>query len=145
MDKAELDARYRIILTVWVSLLGSVTLATCVVWAITAGVLGPTWTPTLAPGVAATLLLCPVALAAGLLYRKGDVPRGSDPGAYLAAYQTRVVVATALQEGVGLLGLVICLVAGQPSWALGVWAITAVSMGLSRPRREELDWLRALR
>lgn len=145
MDKAELDARYRIILTLWASLLGSVTLVTVVVCAITTGVLVPSWSPTLAPRVAAILLLCPVAMAAGLLYRRGDIPRGSDPGAYLAAYQTRVVVAGALQEGGGMLGLVTCLLAGQPGWALGVWAITAVSMGLSRPRREELDWLRALR
>lgn len=146
MDKAALDARYRIILTLWASLLGSVTLVTVVVWAITMGVLVPTWSPTLASGAAAPLLLVsPVAMAVGLVYRKRDIPLGSDPGAYLAAYQTRVVVGGALMEGGGLLGLVICLVAGQPGWALGIWAITAVSMGLARPRREEIHRLRAQR
>ena len=144
MAKAALDARYRIILTLWASLLGSVTLVTGVVYAITSGLLVPDWSSTVAPRLAATLLLlCPVAMAGGLVYRKGNIPRGSHSSDYLAAYQTRVVVAGALQEGGGLLGLVICLLAGQPDWALGVWAITAVSMGLSRPRRKELDRLRS--
>lgn len=140
MDKAALDARLRIITLLWGALAGGVTLFAAVVVGLTTGTVGR-WTPTLSPSLAGTLLAVPVlSMIAGILLRRGGgAKRSDDPEARVAAYQTQVIVGAALQEGGGLFGLALSLLAGQPSWAVGVWAITMVAMGLTRPTRDELD------
>lgn len=139
MDKATLDARHRVIVLLWASLLGGVTLFTGVVVALVSGVVGA-WEPTLPPGTAALALVAsPLLMVGGIALRRGGSPATGDAAQRLAAHQNRVVVASALQEGGGLLGLVLCLLSGQAAWAVGVWALTAAAMGLTRPSRHELD------
>jgi len=142
MDRAALDVRFRVAFLLWASLLAGVTLFACVAWAIAGGLLAPAFTASLAPALASKLLvMVPVLLVAGIVYRNGDVGTRGDTGTRLVAWQTRMTVASALQEGGGLLGLVVCLLADRPTWMLGVWVVTAVAMLLGRPRREELDRL----
>lgn len=141
MDHATLDVRFRTILLIWASLLGGVTLFTGAVLALTTGAIGA-WTPTLDPELAAPLMILPVSsMVGGIVFRRGEAKRSGDAAQRLTAYQNQVIVGAALQEGGGLLGLVLCLLAGQPTWAVGVWAVTAVAMGLTRPTRDELDLL----
>ena len=40
----------------------------------------------------------------------------------------QVLVAGAMQEGGGLLGLVLCLLGGMSNWAIAVWGMTALVM-----------------
>ncbi|GMV04749.1 MAG: hypothetical protein AMXMBFR53_10290 [Gemmatimonadota bacterium] len=141
MDKATLDARHRVIVLLWASLLGGVTLFTGVVVALASGVIGA-WEPALAPGTAALALVAsPLLMVGGIAFRRGGSAPAGDAAQRLTAHQNRVVVASALQEGGGLLGLVLCLLAGQATWAVGVWALTGAAMGLCRPTRDELDAL----
>lgn len=141
MERHELDARFRMILAVWASLLGGVTLFTGIVVALTTGAVG-TWEPSLAPSTGAPLLLIAVLpLGTGIAFRRGEIPRAGEPAARLTAWQNRVILASALQEGGGLMALVVSLLSGQPTWALGAWAVTILVMGLARPAREELDAL----
>lgn len=143
MGPTELDARFRIVTTLWAALLGGVTVFTGVVWAMASGMFGPAPSPTLAPGMAAKLLVaCPLLMGAGIAFRHGDVGTHAEAERWLAAYQTRVVVALALEESGALLGLVLCLLAGRPNWALGVWSLAAAAMALSRPVREDLERVR---
>ena len=141
MDKDAVASRFRVILMLWASLLGGVTFFTGGVLALTTGTVGA-WTPTLDPGLAAKLMVLPtLSMAAGIVFRRGEVKRAGDAEARLGALQVQVIVGAAMQEGGGLFGLVLCLLAGQPTWALGVWAITAVAMGITRPSRDEVDAL----
>ncbi|HKJ03341.1 MAG TPA: hypothetical protein VJ997_12830 [Longimicrobiales bacterium] len=139
MQKSDVDAGFRVLFLIWAALLLGVTLLTAVVWALTTGLFGP-WRPTMQAGVVKNLLAAPVLLmAAGIFYRRGDVDRSGTAEAYLARYQARIIVASAMQEGGGLLGLVLCMLAGMSTWAVAVWGLTAVAMVLSRPRRADLD------
>lgn len=141
MDQDAVANRFRVILMLWASLLGGVTLFTGAVLALTTGVIG-TWTPTLDPGLAAKLMVLPtLSMAAGIVFRRGEVKRTGDAETRIGAYQVHVIVGAALQEGGGLFGLVLCLLSGQPTWALGVWAITAVAMGITRPSQDEVTAL----
>ena len=141
MDQRTRDDRFRVILTLWASLLGGVTIFTGVVVALTSGAVG-SWSPSLAPGLAAKLMVLPVlSMAAGIVFRRGEVKRTGDADARVGAYQVQVIIGAALQEGGGLFGLALCLMSGQATWALGVWAATAVAMGITRPSRDELDAL----
>lgn len=138
MQKSELDAHFRTILVLWGALLGGVTLFAAVVWALTSEYVGH-WSPTMEPGVVRNLLAAPVLLmAAGIFFRRGGIDRSGGPEAVIQRYQTRVLIASAMQEGGGLLGLVLCLLADMPIWALAVWGLTAAAMGMSRPKRTDL-------
>ena len=142
MKGPPLEARFRAVSIVWAAMLAGVTLFAAVVWGLAGGLLAPGFSASLAPGPASKLLiLAPVLLAAGIAYRNGEVGRRVDADSRLAAWQARITVASALQEGGGICGLAISLLAARPSWALGVWAVTVVAMVLSRPRRQELDRL----
>lgn len=113
-----------------------------VAWGLVSGVLGSQWAPGLDPGRGAALLLfVPVGLATGMVLRRREPAREGDPEERLNRYFTASLVAWAIQEGGALLGLVASFAAGQPLWIGAVWAVTAVAMGLTRPRREELDAL----
>ena len=141
MQKSDVDTRFRVILVLWGSLLMGVTLFAAVVWALTSGYLG-SWTPTMEPGLVKNLLSAPVLLmVVGIFFRRGDIDASGDPEAYIQRYQTRILIASAMQEGGGLMGLVLCLLAGMPGWALAMWALTAVAMIMSRPDRADLDRL----
>lgn len=143
MQKSDVDQRFRVIFIIWVGLFMGVTFFAGVVWALASGRLGA-WSPSMEPGVVRNLLAAPILLmAAGIAYRRGQDDRSHGADAFVAAYQTRIVIVSAMQEGGGLLGLVLCLLAGMPTWALGVWAVTAVAMLMSRPRREDLHHLEA--
>lgn len=142
MDRDTLDARHRIRTLVWAGMLSGVTVFAAVAWGLASGVAGSAWTPTLDPGLGAPLLLfVPVSLAAGMVLRRREPSREGDAEQVLNRYLTASLVAWALQEGGALLGLVVCLLTGQPTWIAGVWMLAAVAMGLTRPRREELDEL----
>lgn len=142
MDRETLDARHRTLMALWAALLGGVTVFAVVAWALVSGILAGGWTPTLDPGLGAALLvLVPVHLAAGMLLRKREPSRDGEPRTRLDRHQTWSVVAWALQEGGALLGIALSLLTGQAVWIAGVWALAAVAMGLTRPRREELDEL----
>ena len=142
MDKLDLDARFRVLSIVWAAMLAGVTFMTAVVWAVASGTFAPGYAGTLSPALAfKLLLLSPLAIAVGIARRNGDDTREHQPDGRLAAYHTRVIVALALQEGGGILGLTVSLLAARPTWALGVGALTALAMLLGRPRREELGRL----
>lgn len=141
MEKSDVDARFRVILTIWGALLVGVTLVTALAWALTTGRLGA-WTPIMEAGVARNLLSAPVLLmAAGIFFRRGVIDRGEGDEAYLRAYQSRALLAAAMQDGGGMLGLALCLLAGMPTGALAVWVLTVLAMGMSWPRRSDLDHL----
>ncbi|HSG06717.1 MAG TPA: hypothetical protein VLA36_00065 [Longimicrobiales bacterium] len=141
MQASEVDIRFRVILLLWGSLVVGVALFTAVVWALTSGSLG-SWTPTLAPGFVKNLLSAPgLLVVVGVFFRRGRVDPSGDADAFLRRYQTRILIASAMQEGGGLMGLVLCLLAGTPSWALGMGSLTVVAMLMSRPARTDLDHL----
>jgi hypothetical protein len=138
MDPRTTDARFRMIFLIWASLLGGVTLFAAVVLALTTGLAG-TRTPTMDPSLAGTLLIVPaLSILGGIVFRRGAGPASPETTDRLGAYQNRVIVSSALQEGGGLFGLVLSLLAGQPTWALGVWGATMAAMVLTRPDREEV-------
>jgi len=139
MDQDTLDTRFRLVSILWASLLWGVTLIAAMAFALSKGLLGAAPPPLLSPHMAATLLvLSPVLMAVGIAYRHGEVAPHDDPGRWLSAYQARVILAAALQEAGALLGLVVCLLAGKPTWTLGVWGMAAAAMAFSRPRRDDL-------
>lgn len=141
MDKTTLDIRFRTTFIIWAGLLGGVTFFMGAVVALTTGAIGD-WTPTLDPGLAGTLMILPISsMVGGIVFRRRELKRSGESEQRLNAYQTQVIIGGAMQEGGGLLGLALALAAGQPTWALGLWALTAVAMGLTRPRRDELDQL----
>lgn len=141
VDERALDTTYRTSLVIWGGLLGGVTMLALVTLGLVSGVFGSAWTATLDGDFVATALLGVVGLlGAGLLFRRRE-PKlvAMDPAARLGAYQTHVIVASAIQEGAGLFGIVLGLLAGQASWIAGVWLLTAFAMVLSRPSRDELE------
>ncbi len=140
MDRAALDARFRVVSLLWGSLLTGVSVFAGVVWAMASGLLGPAVPAAIAPGLASKLLLlAPLLMAVGIAYRNGEVGSHAGPERRLAAYQARVLVALAIQEAGALFGLALCLLSARPSWALGVGGMAAAAMLFSRPRRDELD------
>jgi hypothetical protein len=140
MDRAALDARFRVVSLVWASLLAGVSVFAGLAWALGSGRLGPAFPAAIAPGVASKLLiLAPLMMAMGIAYRNGDLGAHAEPEHRLAAYQNRVLVALALEEAGALLGLTLCLLSARPAWTLAVWGMAAVAMFLSRPHRDELD------
>lgn len=138
------EKRYRVLLTVWGALLGGLLLFAALAWLLAAGALGGgPWSRGLEPERVQLLLFGPVGLmVVGIFARRRGrpVPGDRDPA---QAYQTRIVLASALQEGGGLLGVILSLLAAQPTWILMMAGLAAFAMIRSRPRRGEL--LRLLR
>lgn len=139
MHKEEIDARFRTIFMLWASLLSGVTIFTVVVVALTTGRLG-NWTPSLHPDLVLKALAIPVLLmAGGIAFRRRELDLTGEESVVLQRYQMQVLVAGAMQEGGGVLGLILCLLGGMPSWAIAVWGMTAIAMNMTRPQRSELD------
>jgi len=138
VDKQELDRRYTVILLIWASLLGGVVLFAGIAWALGGGLLGEPWETSLPSTVALPMLgLSVVLMVAGIVLRRARWgPReAADP---FLAFQQRTIVAWAVQEGGGLLGICLSLVAGRPAWILAMGALAAFALLLTRPGRDEL-------
>lgn len=141
MQKSDVDTRFRVILTLWGSLVMGVAFFTAVVWALTTGLVG-TWTPTLEPGLVRNLLSAPVLLmVVGIFFRRGEVRASGGAEEFIQRYQTRILIASAMQEGGGLMGVALCLLAGTSTWALAMGGLAVVAMAMSRPVRSDLDHL----
>ena len=140
----EVTARFRIIVAIWGAMAAGVTVFSVAVFALSRlPADGASRAPALDANIAGLVLAGVVAaLAGGLAFRRAArVRRGDAADATLSAYQTHILVATALLEGPGLLGVAVCFLAAQGGWALGVGGVTVFAMVLARPRREELDRL----
>lgn len=141
MQKSDVDTRFRVILTLWGSLVMSMVIFTAVAWAPTSGLMGE-WAPTLEPGLVKNLLSAPVLLVVvGVFFRRGEVRSSADVEEYLQRYQTRILIASAMQEGGGLMGVALCLLAGMSTWALAMGTLAVIAMVMSRPVRADLDRL----
>jgi len=131
---------FRLIQLIWMALLGGVVLFGSVAWALAAGVLGGgSWTASLSPTLVRPLLLVPLALlGVGVVLRRSGVrlPDESDP---MEAYRLQILLVSALQEGGGLMGIALCLVAGLTSWIPVFAGLSVFAMVLSRPRVTDLD------
>jgi len=141
VQKSDVDTRFRVIFILWGSLVLGVAIFTAVAWALTSGLVGE-WTPTLEPGLVKNLLSAPVLLmVVGIFFRRGEVRGPADAEEHLQRYQTRILVASAMQEGGGLMGVALCLLAGMSTWALAMGALAVIAMLMSRPQRSDLDRL----
>ena len=140
MDRHERLKAFRLIQLVWMVLVGGVVVFGAVAWALAAGVLGgDPWTASVSPSVVRPLLLVPLALlGVGVVLRRSSVrlPEETDP---LEAYRLQIILVSALQEGGGLMGIVLCLVAGLASWIPVFAGLSVFAMVLSRPRATDLD------
>ncbi len=137
----DLDQRYRLLAAVWGALLGGTLLFTALVWAMSVGLLtGTPWTPTLDPRVAVVMEgMAVVLMLAGLVIRRAGWGLLPTPELPLQAFQNRLVMVWALQEGGGLMGGVFGLLAGRSDWIAGVGLLAAFALVLTRPRTAELD------
>lgn len=57
----------------------------------------------------------------------------------LDGLRTGTILAGALKEGMGFLGLVFCFIGARPLWALAFGAVTVATMALDWPRREDAE------
>lgn len=137
----DLDQRYRVLVLVWGALLGGTLLFTVVAWAMAVGMLtGTPWTPTMEPRLALVLEGLAVALmVAGLVVRRAGWGLLPAPELPLQAFQNRMILVWALQEGGGLMGGVFGLLAGRSDWIAGVGILAAFALFLTRPRKAELE------
>jgi hypothetical protein len=72
---------------------------------------------------------------------EASIPTGLEPHGVFLRYQLARIVSLAICEGAGLAFIVLCLVAGEATWALGGAAVCIWTMFLGRPRRETLEGL----
>jgi len=70
---------------------------------------------------------------------EAGIPRGLEPEEAFRRYQTARIVSLAVSETGGLALIVLSLLAGEATWALGGAAVCVGTMMLGRPRREDLD------
>lgn len=142
MNPTEIDRQHRMLALLWGALLGGVLLLAAVAWGLATGRLTDRpWTPVLDGGLARALLALPLLLmVAGVMVRRTDPTSGG--GDAVRGYRTRVVLAAALQEGGGMLGIVVSLLAGAPTWILMMAGLATFAMVRSRPRSGELERLR---
>jgi hypothetical protein len=136
----EITARVRRLRVVWAAMLMSVALFTAVVWYLIArgGVRGapdldPVLLGTLAVIVALGLLIAPM-----VRRRLEAIPRVALNDEIVRRWEHGWLVSQAIKEGVGLAGLVIALLAGSPSWALGFAVASLGSMVMTPPWEHEL-------
>jgi hypothetical protein len=61
-----------------------------------------------------------------------------DAGRRIAAWQKATIVAFALREAGGLIGLMLTAVTGSPGWILGLGSAALIAMAMDWPRREPL-------
>ena len=88
-----------------------------------------------AVGVAAALF----AAAPMVERRLRDAPAGASMSDVAARFQTGTVAGFALREAAGLFGLVVALLSGTLSWALGFAAASVAAMALAWPKRSDLE------
>lgn len=142
MTSTDLERDFRVILILWIALLAGATAYGVVVWLLASGALGA-WEPVLAAGKAFPLLgLAVLPMLAGIAVRRAGSARPADElRARVHAYRTRVIVASAMQEGGGLLGFTLALMAGAAAWVPYLWLLMAAAMFLTRPTRDEFQRL----
>ncbi|MEQ8329007.1 MAG: hypothetical protein RH859_00945 [Longimicrobiales bacterium] len=146
MERPEIDQRFRVIQMVWAALAGGVAVYSIVVWFVVSGRLGTSpmgGSAALDATPAIVLMAAAVSMVvAGVVLRRArSLPQGREAAETVAAYQSHVIVSSAVQEGGGLLGLSVAFLAGQATWALGIGAVTVFALFLTRPDRVELDRL----
>ncbi len=64
---------------------------------------------------------------------------GRGPAARPAAYQQSVIVAFALREAAGIIGIVVALLTGEWLWAAGLTGAAALAMAAGWPTRNAFD------
>ncbi|MEQ9399816.1 MAG: hypothetical protein RJQ04_11710 [Longimicrobiales bacterium] len=146
MERPEIDQRFRVIQMVWAALAGGVAVYSVVVWLLVSGrfgtsSLGGSAALDATPAIVLMAVAVSMVVAGVVLRRARSLPQGREAAETVAAYQNHVIVASAVQEGGGLLGLSIAFLAGQATWALGIGAVTVFALFLTRPDRVELDRL----
>ena len=97
-------------------------------------------------GLPEVALLVAVGLAAALFAaapvverRLREAPPDASMSDVAARFQTATVAGFALREGAGLFGLVVALLSGTLSWALGFAAASVAAMALAWPKRADLE------
>ena len=143
MEKKQLDQRYRVIFAVWAALAGGTAVFTAMAWALASGILpGQSWSASLDPGLVRLVLVVPVlSMVGGVLVRRSAQTRGRPGEGAMERYQTRAIVGWALQEGGGLFGVVLGLLAGEAGWVLALGGLAVFALLLTRPARSELNRL----
>lgn len=140
IDPAALAVRIRTVQLVVAALALGVLIFTGVsVGLITAGVMGsgvsagPTL-PLFAALVAALLL----ALAPVLRRHIADPARAGDEDGFVTRWASATIVAAALREGAGLLGITVSMIVGSAMWALAFGVASLAAIGLGWPQADDL-------
>jgi hypothetical protein len=134
----EITALVKRLRLLWGAMLLSVVVFAAVVWILLRrGGIGrpqdPTLLGTLGIVVAGALLLAP------FLRRRIETPRrGASPGQIAQRWQIGWIVGQSLKEAVGLVGLVIGLLAGSTTWAIGFAVASLGSMIMTPPWEHEI-------
>lgn len=97
---------------------------------------GAGWNPVLiAVGVAIFVMLLTAPVVRRAVQESGSPSPAELPNRWLTA----LLVASAVREGAGLLGIVLGLLAGSVTFIVGAGAVTVLAFLLSFPRGEELE------
>ena len=138
LPQDEITARVRRLRVIWLALMFSVATFYLVVWFLLkrSGATEFRAIPGLVPAagiVAAILLLAPI-----IRRRLEAAPRTAGPEEIASRWATGWLVGQAIKEAVGILGLVIALLAGSTSWALGFAIASVASMIMTPPWEHEV-------
>ena len=138
-DSERVAAEMRVLTIIGASLMVGVATLSGIIWyLLTFGGFATLDLPRVAPQAALGVFLLSLPLAP-LLRGKVDPPEADGSPAEIAGrYRAGVIVAFAVREGAGLIGILASLLVGAPNWVLGYGGATLLVMALGWPRAAEL-------
>lgn len=143
MDRADIDARFRIVTIIWLALMMGVATFGVVAYGLVAT--GNMGEPTMDAGLMNLIVpLAVVLMAGGLVLGRtleGQIPRDAEAEVKIQRYQTARIVTLAMQEGPALMIIVVAMLAGAATWIAVGAALGVASMFIARPNRDDLEGL----
>jgi F0F1-type ATP synthase membrane subunit c/vacuolar-type H+-ATPase subunit K len=132
-------ARVKPLKIIWFALMVGIASFYLVVWfAIKGEYVTPVQLPVSLLAALGVIFLVPLLLAPYVRRRLETAPRGAGEEEITRRWQTGWIVGQALKESTGLGGLVLAMMAGSTTWALGFTVASVLSMIMTPPWESDL-------